>query len=136
MTQNDGEYIVGYRRPPKASQFAQGKSGNPRGRPRGTPHLATVLQRTLREKVIISENGRRRMVTKLEAAISQLANNAVSGDGQAVKYLCQLVRSVEEQSVPVEPTTQLSETDRKVWDNILRRFHQPSKENSDDTDQE
>ena len=62
-----------------------------------------MLERTLREKVVTNENGRRKVKTKLEAAISQLANNAVSGDGQAVRYLCQLVRSAEEQSVAVEP---------------------------------
>jgi hypothetical protein len=27
------DYVVGYRRPPKVTQFAAGKSGNPKGRP-------------------------------------------------------------------------------------------------------
>ena len=29
------DYDVGYARPPKATQFAPGKSGNPKGRPKG-----------------------------------------------------------------------------------------------------
>jgi len=29
------EYKIGYGKPPKSSQFKRGKSGNPKGRPRG-----------------------------------------------------------------------------------------------------
>jgi Family of unknown function (DUF5681) len=35
------DYVVGYRRPPKASQFIAGKSGNPRGRPKGSRSCLT-----------------------------------------------------------------------------------------------
>ena len=87
--------------------------------------MATVLARTLREKAVINENGKRRTVTKLEVAISQLVAKATSGDGHAIRYLCQLVTSAEERSVVVEPTTQLSETDQKVMTNILKRFNNP-----------
>ena len=90
--------------------------------------MATVLQRTLRETIVISENGRRKVMTKLEAAVAELVKKATAGDGQAIRYLCQLVTSAEERSVVVEPTTQLSETDQKVVANILKRFQQSLKE--------
>jgi hypothetical protein len=35
----DDEYDVGYRKPPKASQFQKGKSGNSRGRPKQEPGI-------------------------------------------------------------------------------------------------
>ena len=134
---NDDEtYLVGFGRPPRRTQFKKGKSGNPRGRPKGALNLATVLARTLREKVVINENGKRKTVTKLEVAISQLVAKATSGDGHAIRYLCQLVTSAEERSVVVEPTTQLSETDQKVMTNILKRFQQSLKEKNNETDPE
>ena len=40
---------VGYGNPPQHTRFKKGQSGNPRGRPKGTLNLATVLARTLRE---------------------------------------------------------------------------------------
>jgi Family of unknown function (DUF5681) len=51
------DYAVGYRRPPKASQFMAGKSGNPRGRPKGSRPVGAVLQDIMQQKVAVTENG-------------------------------------------------------------------------------
>jgi Family of unknown function (DUF5681) len=132
----NGTNEVGYGNPPQNFRFKKGRSGNPRGRPKGALNLATVLARTLREKVTIDENGKRKTVSKLEAAIAQLVSRATSGDAQAIRYLCQLVKSAEERSVVVEPTTQLSETDQKVVANILKRFQQSPKEKNNEANSE
>ena len=78
---------VGYRSPPEATRFKKGVSGNPRGRPKGSLNVATVLTKTLRERVTITENGRRKTVTKLEAALKQLVNKAAAGDLRALHHL-------------------------------------------------
>jgi len=123
----------GYCNPPEQNRFKKGQSGNIRGRPPGSLNLATVLARTLREKVVIkTERGRSKVITKLEAAITQLVDNAASGDGHAIRYLCQLVISAEERSGTGEPPTPFSETDQKVMDNIIKRFQQSLKEDNDD----
>jgi Family of unknown function (DUF5681) len=128
------KYEVGYGKPPRHTQFTKGRSGNAHGRPKGTLNLANVLERTLRERVVVNENGHRKTITKLQAAITQLVNKAASGDGHAVRYLCQLVISAEERSVVSEPVTEFSETDQKVMDNVLKRFQQTLTEGSDETD--
>ena len=43
----DDEYDVGYKKPPKRTQFKPGQSGNPRGRPKGTKNLKTDLAEAL-----------------------------------------------------------------------------------------
>ncbi len=135
-TGNPNTERVGYSNPPKHTRFKTGQSGNPRGRPKGALNMATVLNRTLREKVVIDANGKRKTVSKLEAAIAQLVSKAMCGDAHAIRYLCQLVTSAEERSVVVEPTTQLSETDEKVMANILKRFQESLKEKNNETDPE
>ena len=90
---------VGYRHPPEKSRFKTGQSGNPHGRPKGALNMATILERTLREPVTIVENGKRITVTKLEAALKQVVNQAASGKLKAVQLLATLVRSAEERGI-------------------------------------
>ena len=88
---------VGYRKPPVQSQFKPGQSGNPKGRRKGSLNYEATLLRTLQETVIINENGKRKQVTKLEAALKQLLNKAASGDLRALTLLTSLVRPLEQQ---------------------------------------
>jgi hypothetical protein len=120
---NSNNATVGYCNPPKHTRFKKGRSGNPNGRPKGSLNMATVLERTLREKVVINENGRQKTVTKLEAALKQLIDKAASGEMKAVQLLTTLVRSAEEQEVqaPV-PNAALDEIDEKVVLGIMKRF--------------
>jgi len=88
-------YIVGWRRPPVATRFRPGQSGNPRGRPKGARNLATVIAATLGERVAVSENDRRRRITKLEAAVKQLVNRAAGGETRMIQLLLALVQTLE-----------------------------------------
>lgn len=112
-----------YRNPPKDTRFKKGQSGNPKGRPKGRPNLATVLEKTLRETVVITENGRRKVITKLEAATRQLVDKAASGDLRALQQLVALARSAEERSPEAGVSTAvMTEVDRKVLEGILKRL--------------
>jgi hypothetical protein len=85
------EYDVGYRRPPKATRFAAGKSGNPKGRPKGSRPVGAVLQDIIQQKVPVTENGRTRRIPALEVIIRRLANDAMRSDPRAIKLLLSLV---------------------------------------------
>lgn len=114
---------VGYCNPPAHARFKKGKSGNPNGRPKGTLNMATVLERTLREKVVLNENGRRKAVTKLEAAIKQLTNKAASGELKALQLLAALVRSAEERGTKADVSgSVLDDVDERVVLGILNRL--------------
>ncbi len=113
----------GYCSPPEQTRFKPGKSGNPRGRPKGTLNVASVLAKVLRERVVINESGKRKSVTKLEAEIKQLMNRAASGDLKAVALLTALVRSAEERSSQTAmPNSEIEEVDEKVLNGILKRL--------------
>jgi hypothetical protein len=98
---------VGYGKPPKHSQFKKGQSGNPRGRPRGAKNSATLFNEALDEKVVTTEKGRCRKITKREAMFKQLANRSAQGDPKAtqtvLRHLPELERHTKLQKEPETP---------------------------------
>jgi hypothetical protein len=121
---------VGYCNPPERTRFKKGQSGNRHGRPKGALNMATVLERTLRERVVINENGKRKTITKLEAAFKQLSNKAASGELKALQLLSALVRSAEDRTVQATISkSALEEDDKKVIFGIMKRFEAARKEN-------
>jgi Family of unknown function (DUF5681) len=83
----EGDYEVGYGKPPWHSRFQKGQSGNPRGRPRGSKNSTTLMMEALQELVSVNENGRRKKITKQEAIIKQIVNKAASGDYRSIQFL-------------------------------------------------
>jgi len=82
LRDGESDYRVGYGRPPLDTRFKRGQSGNPKGRPPGAKNLASLLNETLNEVVIIKEDGGRKRISKRKAAFKQLVNEAAKGNGQ------------------------------------------------------
>lgn len=80
------DYDVGYRRPPKASRWTAGQSGNPSGRPRKkktlNDHILDVLDQTI---VVEARDGRRRRVKRGRIVAEQLVGLSVKGVAGAVR---------------------------------------------------
>ena len=92
----DGAERVGDRRPPVATRFRPGQSGNPRGRPRRKRHLGAVVARALSERVTVEEtDGRVRRLSKLEATVKQIVDGATKGDARATRLLFALIKADE-----------------------------------------
>jgi hypothetical protein len=85
------DYVVGYGRPPRATQFAAGKSGNPKGRPKGSRTVGAILQDILSQKIAVTENGKTRRIPTLEVMFRRLVNDAVRRDPAALKLLLPLI---------------------------------------------
>ena len=99
VEQTDGEnrdFEVGYGKPPKATRFQPGKSGNPKGRPKGAKNLTTLIQRELDEGVVVREGGKRRKVAKRQVVAMQLVKKAVEGNDRAIAKLIDLDDQFEE----------------------------------------
>lgn len=90
MTMTADNDDVGYRKPPKHSRFKPGVSGNPRGRPKGARSFRDELQRELRKKVTITENGRTVIVPRQTALLWRLVAEALTGKAWAMKLVLDL----------------------------------------------
>ena len=83
------------RRPPAATQFKPGRSGNPSGRPKGSRNLSTVLRLELAKRVTVTENGRTRQPTKLELVVQRLAHDSIKGQPKSLELLLKLAATIE-----------------------------------------
>ena len=73
------DYEVGYRKPPKHTRFQKGKSGNPKGRPKGHKNISTIMKDLMDRTVTIKQNGQERRVPFSEAFVHRLAGRSLDG---------------------------------------------------------
>lgn len=84
---NDEE-AVGYKRPPKNTRFKSGRSGNPRGRPKGSRSFKTDLAAEMRERITLRDkDGRPHRITKQRALIKMIFASALQNEKNAVAAL-------------------------------------------------
>jgi hypothetical protein len=119
MPDDENDYPVGYGKPPDANKFRAGRSGNPKGRPKGGRNSSTLLNQALDEKVIVKEGGRQRTITKREAAFKQLVNKAAAGDQRAIQLLMNELRQLQERpdAASAEPAP-LRDGEREIMNQL------------------
>ena len=118
------DYKVGYKKPPLHTRFQKGQSGNPRGRPRGSKNFSTLLTDALNEPVVVTEDGRRRKISKRDLGFKQLANKFAMAEAQATKMLLGLMLERERLAAAAAPTERPSfgAADKQVIANLLKRL--------------
>lgn len=120
---HNGDYEVGFGKPPSHSRFKPGQSGNPSGRKHGSKNLATIVRKAVNERVKVSENGRRHSMTKLDAAVKQLVNKAASGDQKANQLLLALVQVIEGRAeVTASAAAPLTDLERELIADMHERY--------------
>lgn len=133
MSDDDAQYEVGYGRPPKGSRFPAGRSGNPKGRPKGSRNLASIVLQETREKLVVRGPRGSRKITKLEAAVMQLGNKAAQGDPRAQREFFSLVQRSEESINAESGPATFSETDQQVMKSMLKRMQNLESQNDSST---
>lgn len=89
-------YKVGYGHPPKETRFQAGRSGNPKGRPKGAKNVATIWGEELNAPVTVTENGKRKRMAKRQAIIKQQVNKALGNDSKAAVLVVGQMNRFEE----------------------------------------
>lgn len=103
----DGNYTVGYGKPPTQYRFKKGQSGNPRGRPRMAKKepKAPSFQDGLLDKFLeqeafrplqLRENGKAVEMNAAQAIIRSIMVDGVKGNRLAKKYALELLRQEEQ----------------------------------------
>jgi Family of unknown function (DUF5681) len=116
------DYVVGYGKPPVQTRFQKGRSGNPKGRPRGKKNMSTLLSAALDAAIIVVENGRRKKISKREAIITQLVNKSASADLKATQIVLAMLQDVEARADDSSDSAAFTEVDQEIIQRIQARL--------------
>ncbi len=102
---DDAPYEVGYGKPPVASRFKPGRSGNAKGRPKGSrrskpgdvtvERLKALVMEEVYRPIQIRDGGAMVEMPVIQAAVRSLALNAAKGKQRAQRMLFDLTTGVE-----------------------------------------
>jgi uncharacterized protein DUF5681 len=120
------ESEVGYKRPPMASRFKKGQSGNPHGRRRRAPaRIAAILVEELQSAAVISENGRQRKVPKIRVLIEEAVKQAMHGNFQPLVLITKISPNLENLTGAATPKIEEDEfshlSDDELKKQLIRR---------------
>jgi hypothetical protein len=119
----DGNYEVGYGKPPVAHRFKHGNQANPKGRRKGSRNRKLVIQEILFEPVTVRENGQTKRMPGLEALLKSILGKGLRGDHKSALAIIGLAQRegllTPEQEQAVES---LPDSDLAILDDARRRF--------------
>ena len=127
---------VGYKNPPKHTQFKLGNSGNKKGRPRGTRNLRTDLMEELAEKIVVTEGGQRRTISKQQALVKAMMAKGMKGDTSAGKAIFALALGFEQVASQERISLAISDDDDAVMQVFKERVRRDilAEEEADEID--
>jgi hypothetical protein len=132
----NGDYEIGYAKPPKSARFRPGQSGNPAGRRKRVRNLRTDVQRTLKVPLTVKANDRPRTISTQEGALMVLRQKALQGDARALDRLLDLARLFNNDTGEIGPAEVLAREDQTILDafraeiatNVMRAAAPPHEE--------
>ena len=96
--------------------------------------MLSPLAREMKAPVTVTENNKRRKISKLEATAKQIANQGASGDYRAAKLTMDLALRAEGAREVTSAPLPLTENDRAIAERFIARLKLTQMEETTDDD--
>jgi hypothetical protein len=117
-----GDYEIGKGRPPVASRWKPGQSGNPKGRPKKAKGIATMAREALERPLPVIVGGRKQQMSVRAVAYRKLGDKAANGDQKALGFLLMLANELQPPpELDGSETTVSSKNDADIIHEFLNR---------------
>jgi hypothetical protein len=93
---NGDDFEVGYKKPPKHSQFKPGQSGNRKGKPKKNTTLQEEVNDIFMTQVPVMKNNKKAYVTKRQLMLEQIINGGINKDPRMMRYAVPLLTMTED----------------------------------------
>lgn len=123
---------VGYGKPPKKHRFKKGKSGNPKGRPKGAKGLKTDLKEVLAAPVTVSIGGKEYTGSRQKITLVAMAMRAVMGEPRSAEMFVKTILNVLGPDDEGAAGDRLSKRDEELLKQLLGYTEQTDVEPDDD----
>lgn len=134
-------FEVGYRKPPRWTQFKPGQSGNLKGRKKREDTIAGALRAELAATQKVRENGKEKILTKAEILAKQWVRQALEGKSTAIMQIAKLEPKLLLQAVQAEVSKsqqviggELTDTDLSMMRWLVEGLNDDEHAASEETD--
>jgi len=111
---------VGYGRPPKQHQFKQGRSGNPKGRPKGSISEASLLREICEGRIETRSGGRTKKILILKGILLRITEDALKGNVKSAAFMLNRYGTKVTGEAPVE---EVSDDEQEILEDYVKRIN-------------
>jgi hypothetical protein len=120
-SRSPSSYEVGYGRPPKATRFRPGQSGNPTGRRKSSKTIGERVRELMNSKVTVTEQGRTRRMSRFDVMLRHSGDDAMRGDLRALKLLMEFLHRYGGEVEGTVRSEELTSEDLEILSDYLRK---------------
>jgi Family of unknown function (DUF5681) len=124
------DYPVGYGKPPVASRFKPGTSGNAKGRRKGSKNFKTLIKEAMTSPILIQEGATSRRVSKIEGVVLRQLQSALKGDERSAMAsikMAMLVGLLDDSDKTASEDTALSAADEQIIEQLMARHRKATR---------
>ena len=121
---SDHDYVVGYGKPPAASRFKPGQTGNAKGRPKGHKNLKTLIRQAMTARISVQEGSSNRQVSKIEGVVLRQLQNALKGNDRSAMAVIRMALQLgflDDGAEGHQAEVALSATDERILKELITR---------------